>query len=67
MLRHGLRPVDVGGGGDCLFKSISHQLYKNLSHHVDIRALGVRYLTNNPEHFIKSVVDTPWSQYLSHM
>ena len=26
MLRDGLRPLDVGSGGDCLFKSISHQL-----------------------------------------
>ena len=26
MLRDGLRPLDVYGGGDCLFKSISHQL-----------------------------------------
>lgn len=27
MLRHELRPLDAGGRGDCLFKSISHQLY----------------------------------------
>ena len=26
MLRDGLRPLDVDDGGDCLFKSISHQL-----------------------------------------
>ena len=65
MLRHGLRPVN--GGRDCLFKSISHQLYNDSSRHVDIRALGVRYLTDHPERFIESVVDTPWSQYLSHM
>ena len=25
MLRHGLQSIDVGGEGDCLFKSISHQ------------------------------------------
>ena len=41
MLRYGLRPLDVGGGGDCLFKSISHQLYGDSSHHIEIRALGV--------------------------
>ena len=27
MLRHGLRPLDVGGAGECFFKSLSHQLY----------------------------------------
>ena len=27
-VRHGLSPLDVGGGGDCL-KSLSYQLYSN--------------------------------------
>lgn len=48
MLRHGLRPLDVGGGEDCLFKSISRELYGDLSGHTEIRAIGVRYLTENP-------------------
>ena len=65
MLRHGLRPLNVGGGGDCLFKSISHQLYGDSSRHTEIRAIGVRYLTENPETFIESVVGFSWSQYLS--
>ena len=30
LLRYRLRPLDVGGGGDCFFKSISHQLYRDL-------------------------------------
>ena len=29
LLRHGLKQLDVGGGGDCFFKSVSHQLYNN--------------------------------------
>ena len=29
LLRHGLKPLDVGGGGDCFFKCVSHQLYGN--------------------------------------
>ena len=66
MLRHGLRPLDVGGG-DCLFKSISHQLYGDSSHHLEIRTIAVRYLTENPERFVESVVDTPWAQYLCDM
>ncbi|XP_022808034.1 OTU domain-containing protein 1-like [Stylophora pistillata] len=66
MLRYGLRPLDVGGG-DCLFKSISHQLYGDSSHHAEIRALEVTYLIENPEQFLESVEDTPWVQYLSDM
>jgi len=45
MLRHGLRPLDVGRGGDYLFKSISHQLYGDSSHHTEIRTIAVRFLT----------------------
>lgn len=37
MLTPGLRPLDVGRGGDCLFKSVSHQLYGDSSHHLAIR------------------------------
>ena len=38
LLRHGLQPLDVGGEGDCFFKSISHQLYGDSNHHAEIRA-----------------------------
>ena len=27
LLRHGLRPVEVGRGGDCFIKSVSLQVY----------------------------------------
>ena len=67
LLRHNLRPLDVGGGGDCLYRSVSHQLYGNEGHHLDIRAEGVKYLREHPERFIESVVNTPWAQYLSDM
>ena len=67
MLRHGLISLDVGGGGDCFFKSVSHQLYGNPNKHGEIRVLGVRYLSDNPEQFIESIVGTSWSQYLTEM
>lgn len=47
LLRHGLRPLDVGGEGYCFFKSLSHQLYGNSSHHLEITAAGVQYLIQN--------------------
>ena len=67
MLRHGLIPLDVGGGGDCFFKPASHQLYGNPNKHGGIRPLGVRYSSDNPERFIESIVGTSWSQYLTEM
>ena len=50
----GLRPVDVGDGGDCFFRAVSHQLYGDPSHHLFIRQAGVQYLSNNPARFIES-------------
>ena len=47
----GLRPVDVGGEGDCFFRAVSHQLYGDPNHHLLIRQAGVQYLSNNPELF----------------
>ena len=49
------------------FKSVSHQLYGDSSHHLEIRATGVDYLRTNPERFIKSNIDTSWLEYLSNM
>ena len=67
LLRHGLRPLDVGGGGDCFFKSVSRQLYGDSCHNLGIRAAGVQYLRDNPERFIESNLDTSWLEYLSNM
>ena len=30
----GLQSVGVGGAGDCLLRSVSHQLYGNSNHHI---------------------------------
>ena len=67
MLRHGLQSIDVGGEGDCLFKSISHQLYGDSNHHAEIRAAAVRFLSDNPDRFIESIVGTSWNQHLCNM
>ena len=36
----GLQSIDVGGAGDCFFRSVSHQLYGNSNHHMRIRTAG---------------------------
>ena len=65
--RHGLQPLDIGGEGDCLFKLILHQLYGDSNHHAEIRATAARFLSDNPDRFIESVVGTSWNQYLCNM
>ena len=59
--------LDVGGGGDCLFRAVSHQLYGNPNNHFDVRSLGIQYLLHNPEQFIESNTDHSWQEYLSNM
>ena len=59
--------VDVGGGGDCFFRAISHQLYGNPNNHLYVRRLGVQYLVQKPEHFIESNTERSWQGYLENM
>ena len=35
----GLKPLDVGGGGDCCFRALSHQLYGDPNSHSIIRII----------------------------
>ena len=60
LLRHYLRPLNVGGAGDCFFKSVSPQLHSDQSH-LDIRAQGIKYLREHPERFIESIVNMSWA------
>ena len=50
----GLQSIDVGGAGDCFFRSVSHQLYGNSNHHMRIRTAEVQFMRDNPERFIES-------------
>ena len=63
----GLRPVDVGDGGDCFFRAISHQLYGDPSHHLFVRQAGVQYLSNNPERFIERNTENSWNECINIM
>ena len=62
-----LTAIDVGGGADCFFRAVSHQLYGNPNNHFHIRTLGVHYLVQNPDHFIESNTERSWEGYLTNM
>ena len=53
----GLQSIDVGGAGDCLFRSVSHQLYGNSNHQ------GVQFMRDNPERFIESNAENSWLRF----
>ena len=44
--RYGLTPLDIGGV--FFFQAVSHQLYGDPTFHLNVRALGVRYLSEHP-------------------
>ena len=53
----GLIPHDVGGCGDCFFKSVSYQLYRTADLHLQIRMAGISHLQDYPELYIESISD----------
>ena len=57
--------IDVGGAGDCFFRSVSHQLYGNSNHHMHIHTAGVQFMRDNPERFIESNTENSWLRYLN--
>ena len=63
----GLKPVDVGGQGDCFFKSVSYQIHGDAGLHFQIRMAGIRYLRDHAEMFIHSVTGETWDTYISRM
>lgn len=67
LLQKGLQPVDVGGCGDCFFRSVSHQYYGSPEFHIEIRQAGVKYLEQHPELFVESVSENSWKVYLQRM
>ena len=58
----GLQSIDVGGAGDCFFRSVSHQLCGNSNHY----CWGSIY-ERHPERFIESNTENSWLRYLNNM
>ena len=56
----GLQSIDVGGAGDCFFRSVSHQLYGNCHHDMRKRTAGVQFMRDYPERFIENNTENSW-------
>ena len=63
----GLKPLDVGGFGDCFFKAVSHHLYGKPDLHYQIRIAGIEYLNEYPDLFIESIPNNSWQNYIDEM
>ena len=53
----GLKPLDVGGAGDCFFGAVSHQLYGNPNSHGIIRVAGVEFLREKRKDLLKVILN----------
>src|SRR6056300_1141209 len=53
-----LKIVDAGGGGDCFFRSVSHQLYGNPDNHPNLRRQLYNYLKQGNQ---EDVDDFVWT------
>ena len=67
LLELGRTAIETGGGGDCFFRSVSHQVYGTPNDHFYVRSLGIQHLTLHPELFIESNTEYSWQTYLNNM
>eukprot|EP01035_Chromulina_nebulosa_P021106 gene21106-27348_t len=51
MKLYGMTIVDVEGDGNCLFRAVSHQLYNNESHHLELRQQCVEHMRRHTKRF----------------
>ena len=51
LARIGQKPVNIIGGGNCFFRSIS--LYGTENRHPQKRPLAIQHLINCPQHFVE--------------
>uniref|UniRef100_M4B3T6 ubiquitinyl hydrolase 1 n=1 Tax=Hyaloperonospora arabidopsidis (strain Emoy2) TaxID=559515 RepID=M4B3T6_HYAAE len=64
----GLRIYDIEGDGNCLFRSVSHQIYGEDCHHALVRAACMDYMESEKEYFEPYVVGdmAAFMRYLHH-
>ena len=65
----GLQAVEVGGSGDCFFRSFSHQYYGTAQTHLEVCQAGIAHLQKHPELFIEFALVNfdSWQTYLKRM
>jgi OTU domain-containing protein 5 len=66
--QNGLDLVSVEGDGNCLFRSISHQVYGDDKYHTLVRASCMDYMESEKEYFQPFVIGdmTHFIRYLNH-
>ena len=62
--KRGLGLVRVAGDGNCLFRSVSHQVYGDDSHHAVVRSACLDYMEAERTYF-EPYVSVGWEQYVA--
>ena len=64
----GLKIVEMGGDGNCLFRALSDQLYGHQNEHKDLRAKAIKHIKANKEIFQFYIEDDqPFDEYVGEM
>nr|CCA27095.1 conserved hypothetical protein [Albugo laibachii Nc14] len=68
LLQHNLKIFTVDGDGNCLFRSVSHQVYGNDKYHEVVRRYCVDYMESERDYFEPYVVGNmdDFLRYLKH-
>jgi hypothetical protein len=63
---NGLEPVECGGQGDCLFRSLAHHIYGDAERHARVRAEVCQQLAAGPRPAYARVLDMPAADFRRH-
>ena len=62
----GLRIIKIAADGNCLFRAVAHQLYVDVTRHIDLRKECCEYMLVHRTHFC-NFVDGSFDEYIEKM
>nr|CCA28003.1 conserved hypothetical protein [Albugo laibachii Nc14] len=68
LLQHNLKLLTVNSDGNCLFRSVSHQVYENNKYHEAVRRYCVDYMESEKDYFEPYLMGNmdDFLRYLNH-
>ena len=64
--KRGLRVIKIAADGNCLFRAVCHQVYADVSRHLELRQRCCDYMASQEEHF-SAFVEGGFDDYLEGM
>eukprot|EP00946_MAST-07B_sp_MAST-7B-sp1_P003235 g3235.t1 len=64
--KQGLRVIKIAADGNCLFRAVCHQVYADVSRHLELRQCCCDYMASHVDHF-SAFVEGKFDDYLKSM